>query len=220
MSVPWAIAVCIRLYLSTSTWWYNHACLHTCCGTALRVIPWTVLVIPLPCYMSALWPHLFTPMPSHNTTTRQHWPMLLESWSVPAPTPHHICPHACLSPITAIRQGGNACSHVYSFPEPLHGGRHVCVCSCCVPVCCITCSKACGVRAPHIDGIDTCLHLCLVPVLPGSGVDTLVDMFMSQGYHMAVQACQFLHSPCPGKASGQHEKSVCACCMHTCCVPV
>lgn len=132
----------------------------------------------------------------------------------PSPAPQTALAHlsTCLL-ISCHSQGRNVCSHVYPSPEPLHGGRHVSSCICCVPVRCLTCLQACGVRAPHVDGRDTCLHLCLVPVLPCSGVDILVDMFMSQGHHMAVRACQFLHLPCPGKATGQHE-DLCLCLLH------
>lgn len=170
------------------------------------------------CSISALWPHLFTPMPPHNATTRQHWLMLFESWSVsqhhaPSPPQTALTHLSTCLPVSCHSQGRNVCSHVYPSPEPLHGGRHVSSCICCVSVRCLTCLQACGIRAPRVDDIDICLHLRLVPVLLCSGVDILVDMFMSQGHHMAVQACQFLNLPCPGKATGQHE-DLCLCLLH------
>lgn len=170
------------------------------------------LVIHLPCYISTLRPRLFTPVPSLNAPTRQHWLVFFESWSAPAPhsdslgTSVHI--PACLPPQPSVRVGTLGCfwSLVYPFPEAVHGGSHVCSCTCCVLVCCLTCMKVCGVRAPRIDGTGTCLHLCLVPVLPCSGLGIPVRVFMSQGQHMVVRACHVLAKP-----SDSMRICVCAC---------
>lgn len=125
----------------------------------------------MPCSISALWPHLFTPMPPHNATTRQHWLMLFESWSVsqrhaPSPPQTALTHLSTCLPVSCHSQGRNVCSHVYPSPEPLHGSRHVSSCICCVSVRCLTCLQACGIRAPRVDDIDTVCSCALSQCYP------------------------------------------------------
>lgn len=185
--------------------------------------------------MSALWPHLFTPMPSHKATTWQHRLVLLGIWSVPAPPPDSpgtsVHMPACLLSQPSVRVRMLVHSHVYPSPKPLHGGGHVCLClHLLCPSVLYHLFKSLWCQSTMYWWHRHCLHLCLVLVLPYSGVDILVDMFMSQGHHMAVQACQFLPLPCPGKAFGEHE-NLCLYLLHphlviqhacscTCCVLV